>query len=366
VARLRDSLGLDSGTFFEVPKEESKVTEHVIPGSVPLDKGDAAPSAAGGQPTRGGSETRMANIPTALGLSNDDLHRYLVQLRQGELINPPGLSESAVDGLQNGSPAKSVLAIPVSAGGLTCALVFSTWKAERQWPDELVSRLRIVGEIFTSALARWRVQAALRKSEEHYRNVVETQTELICRYLADTTLTFVNDAYCRYFGRRRDQLMGTKFIEFVPEAARAATLEYISAVMARARADSREHQVLRPDGSTGWQQWTDHAIVGPDGRVVEIQGIGRDVTKRRLAEQAAHTTQELLQSTIDALEVQIAILDEEATIIAVNEPWRRFAGAKGLAGESCRVGELSGNLSEEYSPGSSHFAFARNCRHDAR
>ena len=37
-------------------------------------------------------------------------------------------------------------------------------------------------------------------SEERYRTIVEEQTELICRYRPDTTLTFVNEAYCRYFG----------------------------------------------------------------------------------------------------------------------------------------------------------------------
>ena len=45
------------------------------------------------------------------------------------------------------------------------------------------------------------------------------------------------------------------------------------------RAESYEHQVLRPDGSTGWQQWIDHAIRDADGQVVELQGIGRDITE---------------------------------------------------------------------------------------
>ena len=53
---------------------------------------------------------------------------------------------------------------------------------------------------------RWRVTRGLAVSEERYRNVVQTQTELICRYLPDTTLTFVNDAYCRYFGKSRAEL----------------------------------------------------------------------------------------------------------------------------------------------------------------
>ena len=41
---------------------------------------------------------------------------------------------------------------------------------------------------------------ALRESEERYRAVVESQTEFIVRWKPDGTRTFVNEAYCRYFG----------------------------------------------------------------------------------------------------------------------------------------------------------------------
>src|SRR5689334_546459 len=49
---------------------------------------------------------------------------------------------------------------------------------------------------------------ALRESEERYRDVVESQTDMVCRFLPDTTLTFVNNAYCRFFGRSRDEMIG--------------------------------------------------------------------------------------------------------------------------------------------------------------
>jgi PAS domain-containing protein len=42
---------------------------------------------------------------------------------------------------------------------------------------------------------RKRTVEALKESEERYRTVVEEQTELVCRFLPDTTLTFVNEAY---------------------------------------------------------------------------------------------------------------------------------------------------------------------------
>ena len=55
---------------------------------------------------------------------------------------------------------------------------------------------------------RLRTIERLRAAEARYRGVVEDQTELICRFLPDWTLTFVNEAYCRYFGKSRDELHG--------------------------------------------------------------------------------------------------------------------------------------------------------------
>ena len=45
---------------------------------------------------------------------------------------------------------------------------------------------------------------ALRASEARYRAIVEDQSELVCRFRPDTMLTFVNDAFCRFFGSARD------------------------------------------------------------------------------------------------------------------------------------------------------------------
>ena len=41
---------------------------------------------------------------------------------------------------------------------------------------------------------------------------------------------------------------------------------------------SYEMDAVRPDGSPGWEQWTDRALFDAQGRVVEYQSVGRDVT----------------------------------------------------------------------------------------
>ena len=64
----------------------------------------------------------------------------------------------------------------------------------------------------------------------------------------------------------------------------------------------------------------------------------RDISKRKAAELAARETQELLQSTVDALPAHVAILDGAGLIVAVNAAWRRFAEAHGYRGADHGVG----------------------------
>ena len=168
--------------------------------------------------------------------------------------------------------------------------------------------------MFTEVITeRKSAEKAIRESEERYRNVVETQTDLICCNLPDTTLTFVNDAYCRYFGKTRERLIGTKFLEVIPESARAAVLDHIEMLVSYPSigATEHEHEVIKPDGSIGWQHWIDRVLLDSDGRVVEVQAIGRDVTERKRAEDALKDALDEVRRLKERLELENVYLRSE-------------------------------------------------------
>jgi signal transduction histidine kinase len=60
-----------------------------------------------------------------------------------------------------------------------------------------------------------------------------------------------------------------------------------------------------PTGETLWQQWTDRAIFDEAGRLKEIQSVGRDITKEKLAEKAlVESEKQLRHLSTQLLEVQ--------------------------------------------------------------
>ncbi len=147
----------------------------------------------------------------------------------------------------------------------------------------------------------------LRMSEERYREVVESQTDLVCRYLPDGTLTFANGAYCRFFGYPHEKIIGRKFFDFIPEGNRAAAIEHVATLNRERRPLTVEHEVILPDGSIGWQHWADYPVLDPEGRLTEFQGIGRDITDRKRVEEAnlklAHATRLVMVGELTAMVV---------------------------------------------------------------
>jgi PAS domain S-box-containing protein len=66
--------------------------------------------------------------------------------------------------------AKSLLSIPVCIGGsVICAVSFTSLRIYRDWSDELVARLRLVGEIFANAIARKRAAKELEEANHQLR-----------------------------------------------------------------------------------------------------------------------------------------------------------------------------------------------------
>jgi two-component system sensor histidine kinase UhpB len=136
----------------------------------------------------------------------------------------------------------------------------------------------------------------LRKSEERYRTIVEDQTELICRWHPDGTITFVNEVYCRYFNKSCQELTGRTFEQFIPSEDHKELKKEIAALNKENPVSLIEHRVILPDGEVRWQSWTNRVILDEQGNIIEIQSVGRDITVRKLAEENLRISHEQLRA----------------------------------------------------------------------
>ncbi|MCB2183565.1 MAG: PAS domain S-box protein [Desulfobulbaceae bacterium] len=128
------------------------------------------------------------------------------------------------------------------------------------------------------------VQENLRKSEECYRRVVQEQTEFICRSKPGGIVTFVNDAYCRYFGKNKSELIGKKFTQRIYPEDLDKVQKHFASLSPENPIATHEHRAVA-NGRVRWQQWTNRGVFDEHGKLIEMQDVGRDITERKEAEE---------------------------------------------------------------------------------
>jgi PAS domain S-box-containing protein len=129
---------------------------------------------------------------------------------------------------------------------------------------------------------------ALRQSEARYRAVVEDQTEFVCRFNSDGTHTFVNEAYCRHFGRSRTALLGRRIWDVVPPREHQALREALALLTPARPVANRQQEVVAATGEVRRVQWRDRGLFDNDGRILEYQTVGHDLTEHKRLKEATH------------------------------------------------------------------------------
>jgi PAS domain S-box-containing protein len=175
---------------------------------------------------------------------------------------------------------------------------------------------------------RKQAEQALRESEARYRAVVESQTELICRFARGGVLTFVNEAYCRYFGLSAADLVGRSFMPRLPESDRSAAADRLATIAATNPTVEHDHRVLMPSGEVRWMHWVNRGIFDEQKRLVEYQAVGWDITDRRQAEEALRQSEENFRHLFEQSLDGIVVVGADGRIVSANQA---FADIHGVA-----------------------------------
>jgi two-component system cell cycle sensor histidine kinase/response regulator CckA len=162
--------------------------------------------------------------------------------------------------------------------------------------------------------------------EDIFRIVVQDQTEMIVRWLPDGTRIFVNEAYCRTFGKSYDELVGTSFLPLIEESHRAAVMARINAMTPASPVSTSIHESHLPDGTTCWQEWTDRGFFDERGKLAVLQSVGRDVTATVRVAEALKNSEERFRSAMEHSPIGMAITSIEGRWLEVNPALCRILG----------------------------------------
>lgn len=165
------------------------------------------------------------------------------------------------------------------------------------------------------------VEKQRQEDEVRYRAMLEDQTEVICRFLADGTILFVNDVYCRFFGKSRTELLGRKWFPVVHPDDVQIVNEQVNRIAVDNPVAVIENRVLTADGQEFWMEFVNRGFFGTDGSLREIQSVGRNITDRKKQEEALRVSDERLQLALLASDLAIWDWDIPSGRISFSQRW---------------------------------------------
>ena len=259
------------------------------------------------------------------------------QLRQGKTLVwsriPDDLPEEATAEQQYALKigTKSGLNIPIFAdGSVMCAISFTSIRSFRIWPDDLIPRLRVIGDIFANALVRKRMDEALRQSEAKFRALFESNVVPMAYWHADGRILDANGVYLQLTGYTREELKaGQMHCDALtpPEYHHLDRRAVDELMFGRENCTPFEKEYVLRDGRCVPVLIAGSLLPGYKDRGVVFV---IDLTERKRADQALRESEALNRAILSSLQSHIAVLDQQGTIVAINEAWADLARKNGL------------------------------------
>ena len=179
-----------------------------------------------------------------------------------------------------------------------------------------------------AAVEREQAVSATVSSEKRYRAIIEDQTDLICRFQPDGTVIFVNFAYCRFYGKRRDDLIGTNFFASMPEQDREIPLSHFAGLIPAQPVLCYDNKVMMAGGHFVWQQCSVRALFDAAGQIFEFQAVMQDITRRKESEEETRFGEERLRAILNSMVDGVIVADDRGAVTGCNPAAEKIFGRR--------------------------------------
>ena len=204
--------------------------------------------------------------------------------------------------------------------------------AARLAEAEATIRALLAGEIDAvidpasrSPLLLCHAQAALRESEERYRQIVDTAYEGIFTVGLDGTCTFANQRFADLLGYAVAEVTGRPIIDFMTDDD-VAGLAQALAQPPPAPANQRDVTFRRTDGAALWGLLRITPLHNAEGRSVGTLGMLTDRTRFREAEEALRSSEAQYRQIVETTADGVIKADARNVIVFVNQRLAEMLG----------------------------------------
>lgn len=216
---------------------------------------------------------------------------------------------------------KSCVSFPLKAGGQVFgALAFSTLRAEREWPEQLGGRLRLVAEVFAGALARKRSAEALLESQDRMKLAVESAELGLWTWNLQQDEMWASERTHSLLGRTHStQLTYERFLNTVHPDDRASVHDSIGAAALLPMEFRMECRVVRPDGTVKWISSRGRSYADSTGESAQMSGVVLDITERKVAD-------ERFRLVVECSPTAMTMANHDGKIVMANAEMEKLFG----------------------------------------
>ncbi len=182
-------------------------------------------------------------------------------------------------------------------------------------------------ELERDLLERSRAEKVLRRSEERFRNLVETTNDVAWEMDKDGQYTYVSPQITRLLGYQPEEIVGQRLPPVLQSGnLHANNKDYSNFLERRTAFTGIEVAQHHKDGRCVTIECSGVPYFGQDGELIGYRGINRDITLRKRTEDALYHEKERIQVTLEAIADGVIRADVHGTIEYINPAAAHLTG----------------------------------------
>ena len=175
-------------------------------------------------------------------------------------------------------------------------------------------------------------EEALRQSEARYRFLTENIVDVIWQMSPDLRFTYVSPSVTKQLGYEVEEVTGKNILDLLVPESRERALSVFKRRMKWLKENSSldsatyDLEFVRKDGLTVWIEVASNPAFNKEGNLVGFQGVARDISDRKRAEESLRNSESLFRSYVESAPLGIWETDGAGRIVSANRATTQITG----------------------------------------
>ncbi len=184
--------------------------------------------------------------------------------------------------------------------------------------------LKLNEKLNKEIIDRKRIEKALRESEEKYRAIFESFHDVYYRTDKEGLVTIISPSVRTHAGYNPEDIIGNPVTDFYLNPEDRET--FVQKLKEKGAVNDSELKLKAKDGSVIETSVSAHIIFGNNGEPTGVEGVLRDITERKRAEEALKESEEKYRDLVENLAEVIYALNPSGKVLYVSPAVKSLIG----------------------------------------